>query len=328
MRRRNWHHGGSSHRARLAGTLATLAVLLPLLAACSEGDGKTLPPPKPRPSPTTATTKPIDYAQVAISPIAGVGPTTSTRPPGPGQATIAGRVVDEYGAPVAGAFVRTIYFNDPAKPEVIEVLSGEDGSYRFEQLYGGRWRIRAWQTPLLATFESLDLFLGATEQKTQDLKVQATPALAVSSRMAPDRPFIGASAELAVLVFNQTVNSDGAVARTAAAGTSVTLSVTGSWSLQTPITVTADETGRASWTLVCGAEGVQDISAIAGTEVFPLTLPSCLDPVSTSTTIGSGSSTTSSTKPKSKVSPTTSTTQFKSLATTTTRPRSTTTRPR
>jgi hypothetical protein len=281
-------------------------------AACSSDDGRTLPAPNP--SSTTTTTTVVDFSEVALAPITPGKAPPVTRPAGPGKASIAGKVIDDSGAPVAQALVRATYFFDPAKPEVIEGLSGEDGSYRFEKLYGGRWRIRAWLAPVLATLEQPSFFLGATEQKALDLKVKAVPDLEVTSTMAPNPPLVGWLAELAVLVVNQTVDPEGKVARTPAGATDVTLALTSSWSLASgSATKATDADGTARWTMSCGDEGVHAAKLVVSGREFPITLPSCLSPASTTTattTTTGPSSSTSSTKPKPKT-------------TTTTRPRST-----
>ena len=290
---------------------AGIGVALCLLAgaACSSGDGTELPAPGP--STTTTTTIPVDFSEVALAPITPGKAPPVTRPPGPGKASIAGRVVDDHGAPVPGALVRASYYFDPAKPEIIEVLSGADGTYRFDKLFGGRWRIRAWLPPVLATLEQPSFFLSATEQKVLDLKVKAVPDMDVTSKMAPDPPLVGWLAELAVLVVTQTVNAEGKVERLPAAGTEVTLAAGSSWSLSGSAAQPTGPDGTARWTMSCGAEGVHEAKVTVAGREFPITLPSCLSPASTTTaTTLDPSSTTSSTRPRPRT-------------TTTTRPRTT-----
>ncbi|MGH9034228.1 MAG: carboxypeptidase-like regulatory domain-containing protein [Acidimicrobiia bacterium] len=299
-------------RALRSACWAAMALLLVAGTACSSDDGQELPAPAP--SSTTTTTTVVDFSEVALAPIAPGKAPPVTRPPGPGKASIAGKVVDDAGAPVPQALVRATYFFDPDKPEVIEALSGVDGTFRFEKLYGGRWRIRAWLAPVLATLEQPAFFLGATEQKVVDLKVKAVPDLDVTSKMAPDPPLVGWPAELAVLVVGQTVDPEGKVVRTPQGATEVTLAVSGHWSLGgASATKATDDDGTARWTMSCDEEGVHEAKLTVAGREFPVTLPSCLSPASTTTaptTTTGPSSSTSSTKPKPKT-------------TTTTRPRST-----
>jgi len=298
-------------RTLRAAGWGVMALCLVAGAACSSDDGKALPAPD-QSSSTTSTTV-IDFSQVALAPVAPGKAPAITRPPGGGRASIAGKVVDANGAPVPQALVRATYFFDPGKSEVIEALSGADGHYRFDRLYGGRWRIRAWLAPVMATLEQPAFFLGATEHKTLDLKVKAVPDLDVTSKMAPDPPLVGWPAELAVLVVSQTVDSEGKVVRTPLGATDVTLSFPGSsWSIQSPAaTQPTDTDGTARWIMSCGDEGVHGAAVVVSGREFPITLPSCLSPASTTT------ATTTTT------GPTSSTTKPKAKTTTTTRPRST-----
>jgi hypothetical protein len=309
-----------------AKTLATVllaggALLLPLLAGCSKDEGRALPDPSPV---ETTTTEPIDLTLVSLEPIAVNGkPTSTTRPLGGGKAAIFGRVVDVDGNVVPGAFVRATYYGDPNKPEVIEALAAEDGTYRFEQVLGGRWRIRAWKTPELATFEDNTLFLGYSEQRQIDLKVKAAVDYVVTSNMAPSPPFIGTPVELAVAVMSQSVDEEGIVHRSPIAGAAITLNVTGNWSLVGDPTQATEFNGRAAWQLTCNDVGSQPITAIVAGREWPLNVPACHHPdettttTTTTTTLAPGAST-STTKKK-----TTSTTGYQkppSYATTSTKP--------
>jgi hypothetical protein len=263
---------------------------------------------------------------VSLQPIAvSAKATSTTRPLGGGKATISGRVVDTDGNPVPGAFIRATYYGDPNKPEVIEALSLDDGTYKLEQVLGGRWRIRAWKAPELATLDDNTFFLSYTENRTLDLKVKAAGDFVVTSSMAPNPPFTGSPVELAVLVMSQSVDEEGVVHRSPVGGAAVTLNVIGKWYLAGDLTQATEVNGRTAWTLTCSTEGLQPITAVVGGRDWPLRIPDCLDPASTSTTTATtlppGASTTSTTKPKAKVSSTTtSSTRPKSYATTSTRP--------
>ena len=302
--------------------VAGVALLLPLLAACSKDEGKALP----KPTSTTTTTEPIDLTHVSLEPIAVAGKETSTtRPLGGGKAAILGRVVDGDGVPVPQALIRATYYGDVNKPEVIEALSADDGTYRFEQVLGGRWRIRAWKAPELATLEDNVFFLGYTEQRQVDLKVKSAVDIVVTSSMAPNPPFIGSPVELAVLVLSQTVDEEGVVHRSAVGGAAVTLEIQGQWTMVGEATQATDSNGRTAWQLNCTEVGQQTINAFVGGRDWPLNVPPCHDPQETTTTTTTTTTlppgvTTSSTKPKSTSS--TASTRPPSYATTSTRPRS------
>ena len=302
--------------------LTGLVLLLPLLAACSKDEGKALPAPRPEES--TTTTEPVDFTQVSLAPLAVEGkPTSTTRPLGGGKASLFGKVLDSFDNPVPGAFVRAVYYGDPNKPEVIEALSREDGTYRFDQVLGGRWRVRAWKTPEFATLDDATFFLGYTENRQLDLKVKGATDFVVTSSLAPNPPFTGSAVELAILVLTQTVDGEGVVDRSPVGGAAVTINPGGKWFLGTEATRATDVNGRAAWNLICMEPGPQPVTVVVGGRDWPLNIPACLDPASTSTTTATtlppGASTTSSTKPKA--STTTSPTRPKSYATTSTRPR-------
>jgi hypothetical protein len=309
-----------------AVAVVAVAVLVPFLAGRSKDDGRALP--KPRTDESTTTTQNIDLTSVSLEPIAASSkPTSTTRPPGGGKAAIFGKVIDADNNPVGGAFVRATYYGDPNKPEVIETLSAEDGTYRFEQVLGGRWRIRAWKSPELATLDDNVFFLGYTEQRAVDLRVKSAVDIVVTSNMAPNPPFIGSPVELAVLVLNQTVDEEGVVHRSPVGGASVTLDIRGKWSLVGEATQATEYNGRTAWQLTCNEVGQQVIIAFVGGREWPLNVPGCHDPMETTTTSSTTTTlppgvTTSSTKPKSKTaSSSTSSTRPPSYATTSTRPR-------
>jgi hypothetical protein len=299
-------------RRRLAVALAAGCVLLLPLAGCSKKDGKALPAPKA--DETTTTTEPVDLTHVSLEPIAVTGKETSTtRPLGGGKASVFGRVVDSGGVPVPAALVRATYYGDVNKPEVIEALSLDDGTYRFDQVLGGRWRIRAWKAPELATLEDNTFFLGYTEQRTLDLKVKSAVDYVVTSSMAPNPPFTGSPVEVALLLMSQSVDNEGIVHRSPVGGAAVTLNILGRWSLAGDATQATDYNGRAAWTLTCTEVGQQDITAIAGGRDWPLNIPPCHDPMetttttTTTTTLPPGASTTSSTAKKKPTSSTATT---------------------
>jgi hypothetical protein len=306
----------------LAAVVAGVALLLPLLAACSKDEGKALP--KPVPGESTTTTEPIDLTHVSLEPIAVSGKeTTTTRPLGGGKAVILGKVVDADGNPVPQALIRATYYGDVNKPEVIEALSLDDGTYRFDQVLGGRWRIRAWKAPELATLEDNVFFLGYTEQRVVDLKVKAANDIVVTSSIAPNPPFIYSPVELAVLVLSQTVDEEGVVHRSPVGGAAVTLNIQGKWSLVGDSTQATDYTGRTAWQLTCNEVGQQTITAFVAGREWPLNVPPCHDPQETTTTTTTTTTlppgvTTSSTKPKPKTSSSTSSTRPPSYATTST----------
>ena len=314
-----------SLRARVGAAALAAALGFPALVACSDkGDGKAIEEPDRvrQSSTTTSSTEPPDYSQVSLVPVAPGQAPPITRPREPGTASITGRVLDTTGAPVPAAVVRASYYLDPSKPQVLETLTLGNGSFAFNQVLGGSWRIRAWQQPELATVEAQSFFLSAGEKKAVDLKVRRVPAVEVTSSMAPNPPLVGWPAQLAILVVSQVVNPDGILNRTRLGGTEVTLLVTGQWSLAPDSSnpLITDSDGTARWNMICGAEGVQGGSVAALGGIFPVNLPSCLSPASTTTTTVTTlppGETTTTTKRKLTPKPTTTTTRKPGVTTTT-----------
>jgi hypothetical protein len=189
---------------------------------------------------------------------------------------------------------------------------------------GGRWRVRAWKAPELATLDDAVFFLGYSENRQLDLKVKAATDYVVTSSIAPNPPFTGTEMEVAVLVLSQTVDEEGVVDRSPIGGAAVTLGVIGKWLLAGEAAKGTDSNGRAAWTLTCLEPGAQDLLVNVAGRDWPLNVPDCQDPASTSTTTATtlppGASTSSTTKPKASSS--TSSTRPKSYVTTSTRSRS------
>jgi hypothetical protein len=294
-------------RPGVSGALAVLTTVALVVSGCSRGEGKSLPDAKG--SLTTSTTTPPDLSQVQLAAVSPGKPTTSTLPPGPGQASLAGRVIDDFGAPVPQALVRATWYV-PNPPQVIEALTGDDGGFRFDQVRGGAWRVRAWKGPNLATLEAASFFLGAKEAKAFDLKVKVVEDVSITARSAPEPPFLGEDTEVAVLVMNQSVNGEGKVVRSAVPGVLVSLSPVGSWAFSGSSEAKfTDEDGVARWVMRCQAEGSQPVIARAAGKEVTLALQPCRDPISTSTTAPPETSSTSTTRPKPKPKPTTTTTR-------------------
>jgi hypothetical protein len=176
----------------MAGLMGGLVLLaagddLPVLPHSRGGTGRHHLQQVPPPTATTTAAEPADPSTVEI-PIRLAGSTTTTLPSTPGRAVITGRVLDaSRGEPVAGATVRAEWWVS-TPPQQLETTSGEDGMFRFEQLWGGRWRIRAFRVPDAPSLDKADFFLAADETKTLSLHVQVVPEVAMTWSVAPNPP--------------------------------------------------------------------------------------------------------------------------------------------
>lgn len=276
-------------RRRSALTLAVSAVAL--AAACSSP--KPLPPPPPIPVVTTVTPTTLpDYSTVSIAPVAGVTtiPAISLIH---GQATLTGTVVDDTGAPVAGATVQLERIVGGAVAEG-EVPTSADGSWLAPGVGGGIYRVRAWRAPDLSQTTATVVFVGATATETLTLTVNHFTGVQVQSSVAPSPPILGEPVEIAVEVTGSTVGTDGVVRSQGQGGVQLQLFGEGEWSIDGNATDLTSSSGLAGWEATCDGLGLQALSVLVNTtQAFPLSIPPCI-PVppttttsSTSTTVGS-----------------------------------------
>lgn len=314
--------------------MATAIAALAVLSACQ---AKAVPPLPPAPSvPPTTTTTIIDYSDVGL---AGVpGRTTTTVAMGPGRATMSGLVNGPEG-PVPGAVVHLERLVGDAVA-TMDVLTGEDGRYTVPAIFGGRYRVRAWKPAPdnVALIEPQVFFLEGSEKKDLNLTVTRYQGVSVSAVIAPDPPLVENPANLVVQAVNREVGTDGIVRSNPIPAIRAELFGTGDWRVLTAVATTADEAGRARWTLVCRRAGDQPLSVVIGeTATFNLNLPACavapptpadtpVDDEAPTTTAAATPGPPQATTTTARPSPATTTTAPRPAATTTTAPATTTTR--
>lgn len=308
-------------KPRLLAALAALATL----TACQARAVEPLPP-APSVPPTTTTTI-IDYSGVGL---AGVGGrTTTTVAMGPGKATLTG-IVNGPDGPVPGAVVHAERIVGDASATT-DILTGPDGRFAMPTIFGGRYRVRAWKPAPdnLALVEPQVFFLEGSEKKDLTLTVARFQGVSVTAAIAPDPPLIEAPANLVVQAVSRSVGNDGIVRSAPLPAVRAELFGTGDWRVLTPVATTADDAGRARWTLECRRVGKQPLSVVIGeTDAFNLNLPDCTVPpptpedgptdadAPTTTAAATPASTTSTTAPRATT--TTSTTAPRSSSTTST----------
>ncbi|MCU1451232.1 MAG: hypothetical protein JWP02_3402 [Acidimicrobiales bacterium] len=265
--------------------LVVLLVTAALGAACSHKKGYDFPPP-PNVSPDESTTVP-DYSSVKLAAISGR--TTTTIDNSPGQASLAGTVTAPEGA-VPGAIVHVERLVGDAVL-AIDVATNPDGTWKLENVKGGRYRLRAWRPPDLALTSPQVFFLNGTEKKTNlNLAVAHFTGTNVTGVIAPNPPRVGQPANLAVQVTAVVVDPAGIVRATPQANLQVDLQGGGSWQTQTGPTASTDSGGTAFFRLTCEASGSQPLSASVNGTGYPLSLPPCVE--STDTSIPSSTPTT------------------------------------
>jgi hypothetical protein len=299
-------------------------VALGVLAAGCEAKAVEPLPPAPK-VPETTTTTIIDYSGVGL---AGVpGRTTTTVVMGPGKATLEGTVTGPEG-PVAGAVVHAERIVGDAAA-TMDVLTGEDGHYVIANVFGGRYRLRAWKAEPdnLTLVEPLVFFLEGSEKKPANLTINRYQGISVTAAIAPDPPLIEAPSNLVIQVVDRAVDPGGIVRATPVPDVRAELFGTGDWRVLTAVATTSDSGGRARWTLECRRVGQQPLSVVIGeTTTFNLNLPACTVPPPTGDELAPTEETTSTTSAGTPAStPSTTTTAKPATTTTTTRPATTTT---
>lgn len=254
---------------------AVLLALVLVAVGCStthKYDPLPVPEASKGTTPTSSTVAPrLD--EVSLAPVDGRAPAVKAVM-GPGPVTIVGRV-DGPDGPVSGA---RVHLERLVGDEVaaVEVPTGPDGSWNVQHVLGGRYRIRAYQTPSLGMLRAQVVFVDSPKAKPVVLRVDRFDGLKVEAAIAPSPPVVGTPATLKVRVAVRQVDATGIVRSVPQVGTTVTLSGSGSWGVSTANPSFTDANGEATFEVTCGASGPQPLSATLSTgESQPLDLPAC-----------------------------------------------------
>jgi len=291
------------------------AVAAVLLAGACSGDEGADPAPRPE---VTSSTVPVDRSGIVLAPVGGV---TTTSVVERGSARLVG-VVRGPSGPVAGATVRIERF--AADREVrTAVVTGPDGRFVLEGVPGGRYRVRAFQAPRYVQLEAEVRFLADRAEHEFDLVVEEQGEIVVRASAAPSPAVVGFPVNVVVQVAQRAVDGEGIVRLQPLAGTSVTLTGLGRWTLRSggsgfEAPGRTDSGGTARWELQCDdpgdpglavripvlragtaapvdpvSPGATSPSPTTTTETIGLGLPSCVaaGPTTTSTTGGSEATT-------------------------------------
>ena len=264
-----------------AGPARWVAALVAAVAlgGCS-GGVSTLTVPDP-PATTVAApapdaTLPPGLASVAEPGVAGA--TTTTVPAiGPGGASIAGTVLGPTG-PVPGATVEIDRFVGDSYSSA-RTATAADGSWSFARILGGRYRVRAWQSPSFDMATPQVLYLAAGQPQSLTLHVDQYKGPQVSVAINPAQPVDGQPADLVVQVTNPTVGPDGVLTNPAVVGAPVTLVDGPAWQVANGNPISTDTAGRALFVVQCTSPGADPLSAqVAGAAPLVLQMPACAPP--------------------------------------------------
>lgn len=206
------------------------------------------------------------------------GATTTTVPAiGPGAASIVGTVLGPNG-PVGGATVEAdrLVGNQMASTTV---TTAADGSFLIGSILGGRYRVRAWQSPTLALTQPVIFFLGGTESHQLQMQLNAFTGPDVTTSVNPGTVLVGQMANLVVQVTNPSVDQRGIVRDQPDAGAQVSLTNGPAWTVYNGNPQTTGSNGQVLFQMSCSSPGTNPLSVQIGTGApQPITVPQCVEP--------------------------------------------------
>lgn len=218
------------------------------------------------------------------------GATTTTVPRiAPGNASILGTVFGPNG-PVGGATVEADRLVGD-QVATTTVTSAADGSFIVPSVLGGRYRVRAWQSPTLALTQPQIFFLGDTESHQLQLHLDSFTGPDVSTSVNPSVAVVGQTVNLLVQVTNPTVDQNGVVRDQPAAGVPVTLANGPAWAVYNGNPQSTGPNGQVLFQISCTSAGDNPLSMEIGSGApQPVSVPGCVEPTTTTTqcTPGSG----------------------------------------
>jgi hypothetical protein len=248
------------------------------------------PPSTVRTVPVRSPTLPTNLPSVVQGAVPGA--TTTTLPPiGPGAATIQGTVFGPQG-PVGGATIQAERIVG-TQITATETTSAADGSWSLGPVLGGRYRLRAWQSPSLDLLTPQIFFLGDTDTHSAALQLNSYTGPDIAAAVSPANPQVGGTDNLVIQVTNPTVGPDGIVRDQPAVGASVTLTDGPNWQILNGNPLATGSTGRVLFQVSCQSPGNDPLSAAVGSGLpVALPMPSCAPPPVAPTTTAPGSPTT------------------------------------
>jgi len=223
------------------------------------------------------------------------GTTIEEVPPNVGTSVLGGTVVGPAG-PVPGAIVR-LERSIMGTVQVLDVASDAAGQWLATGIGGGRYRVRAFLPPTMASRRAELLLLRAGEEQSVDLQVEQFGQTSAVMASAPSPAVLGQPVNIGVLVTSRLVDGDGFVGTEGVAGASVVVTVSGSWVRTGPVgPVVTNGEGQATVTFTCRQVGPVSATATVRTtvDVAPVVVQAtfdCTDPAAsttTTTTLGVG----------------------------------------
>ena len=218
-----------------------------------------------------------------------------------GTSTVKGVVTGPDG-PVAGATVRVERFVGTASGSV-QVATDSSGRFVVKSALGGRYRVRAWLQPDLATLVSPTGFVAAGDSLDLSPNVERHNAVSLQLAAVEATLAMGTPGQVRALLTRETVDSNGIVQAGGVAGSVITLVAVDGLRVSSPNPATTDATGSAIWVIECTAVGAHGVSAAVPEASASTTLPPCgvagpsTSTTTTSTTAPGNTTTTTTPRP-------------------------------
>jgi hypothetical protein len=193
-----------------------------------------------------------------------------------GEATLRGTVFGPDG-PLEGATVRLERFvGDDFGRE--DIATNGDGRWEAKGLIGGRYKVRAWARPDLATVEPQAAFVANKEgEATLDMTVEKFEGEQLQGALDVADPAVGQIHVLRVLVSRIEVNEEGIVGGVGLEGREVELVTLGGIRVVGEKKAKTDVDGFAELSLVCMVAGVHGVTLRSGDLSTDVELPECAD---------------------------------------------------
>jgi Carboxypeptidase regulatory-like domain len=303
---------GSGGRAR-AGLVVMALTALIFLAGCTGIQPLSFPNPPPTTAATGSTVETLPNNLSSVNEPAVPGATTTVPvKTGPGAAALNGTVLGSNG-PVPGATVEADRIVGDAVATA-KTTTAADGSWTIAHIQGGRYRVRAWQSPSLTLTSPQIVFLASGQTTSMTLQLTSFTGPSVTSAMTPSSPLIGQLVNLIVQVTNPTVGPDGVLRNPGDSGVSVALSAGRGWKIYNSNPQTSGSDGQVLFEISCIAPGSDPLSAAVDSgPPAPLPSPFCSPPPTTTTSTSTTTttvpcpaptSTSTTSKPTGRVVPT------------------------
>lgn len=209
-----------------------------------------------------------------------------------GKATLSGIVTAE--GKRAGGRVRIERLVGD-KVGILDLDVGGDGAFTVEHALGGRYRIRAWNSPEFSAVPSVTVFLPAKGDLDVEVPMQKFEGFRLQAALDTGAPHVGETVRVKALLTTQSVDGNGYVVGEGAKDGVITLTAAPGFRVTSanPTKTAAD--GWASWSVVCQSAGIHDITVEYLEQSTIVSMPPCIVGEFTSTTSSSSSTSSSST---------------------------------